>query len=165
MRPRPRRCADHLKVRTSAHQADCAPSTLAGFGALPLCVFTLAHIDELRARLGRADSLADYLRGLAAVGVVRFDSFVGDGHSEFFSADGRRIVSPSQHEVLAVADVSDRSTFLEHLRCHSAGDTSYLEMSKGLADSGVERWVADTTALTMTHLDRGGAVLLVEQVE
>ncbi|GAA3812686.1 DUF1398 family protein [Nocardioides panacisoli] len=128
-------------------------------------MFTMAQIDDLHARLGRADSLGDYLRGLAAAGVVRFESLVSDGRSEFFSADGLRVVSPAHHEVLQVAEVSDRTTFLEHLRRHSAGETSYLEMSKSLADSGVEKWVADTTALTMSYLDRAGVVLLVETIE
>jgi hypothetical protein len=45
-------------------------------------VFTIAQIDDLHTRLGHSDSLADYMRGLAALGVVRFDSFVIDGHSE-----------------------------------------------------------------------------------
>ena len=128
-------------------------------------VFTMAQVDDLHARLGHADSLADYMRGLAALGVIRFDSFVTDGHSEFFSADGQCVVSPAHHEVLAVAEVSDRGSFLGHLRRHSDGETSYVEMSKGLTASGVEKWVADTAALTMTYLDRGGAPLLVEGVE
>jgi uncharacterized protein YbcV (DUF1398 family) len=124
----------------------------------------MAQIDDLHARLGRADSLADYLRGLAAIGVVRFESFVTDGRSEFFSAEGRRLVSPPHHERLTVAEMSDRGALLEHLRRHSEGETSYVEMSEGLAASGVEKWVADTTATTLTYCDRAGAVLLVEAV-
>ena len=125
----------------------------------------MAQIDDLHARLGRAESLADYLRGLAAIGVVRFESFVTDGHSEFFSADGYQVDSPTHHKVLLVADMSDRGAFLEHLRRHSAGETSYFEMSEGLAASGVEKWVADTAALTMTYCDRAGVALLIEKVE
>ena len=136
---------------------DCSPTIFA--------VFTLAQIDDLHVRLGRADSLADYMHGLAAIGVARFDSFVTDGHSEFFNADGQRITSPAHHEMLAVAEVSDRDTCLEHLRRHSDGETSYVEMSEGLAEAGVERWVADTTALTMTYRDRAGVALLVEEVQ
>jgi hypothetical protein len=63
-------------------------------------MFTMAQIDELHDRLGRAETLAEYVRGLAAIGVVRFDSFVIDGHSEFVGADGHRVVSPAYHEVL-----------------------------------------------------------------
>ena len=128
-------------------------------------VFTMDQIDDLHARLGHADSLGDYLRGLAALRVVRFDSFVSDGHSEFFSTDGRRVVSPAHHEPFAVAAASDRDSFLEHLRRHGEGETSYDEMSRGLAECGVEKWVADTAAMTMTYLDRAGAALLVERVE
>jgi uncharacterized protein YbcV (DUF1398 family) len=67
--------------------------------------------------------------------------------------------------VFAVAEVSDRDALMEHLRRHSNGETSYVEMSAGLAESGVEKWVADTAALTMTYRDRAGAALLVEKIE
>jgi uncharacterized protein YbcV (DUF1398 family) len=93
-----------------------------------------------------------------------FESFVTDGHSEFFSADDRRLVSPPHHERLTVAEMSDRGALLEHLRRHSEGEMTYVETSEGLAASGVEKWVADTTATTLTYCDRAGAVLLVEEV-
>lgn len=128
-------------------------------------MFTLAQIDDLHARLGRAETLADYVRGLAALGVVRFESFVVDGHSEFFGADGRRVVSPPHHEALTVAETTDRASFLEHLRRRHDQETTYVEMSAGLAASGVERWVVDTAARTMTYRDRAGAALLVEQIQ
>jgi uncharacterized protein YbcV (DUF1398 family) len=142
------------------------PEPLATPGLSPnmLVVFTMAQIDDLHARFGRADSLADYFRGLAEIGVARFDSFVADGHSEFVGAEGQRVVSPPHHELLAIADVSTRAAFLDHLQRHLDGETSYLEMSRGLAASGVEKWVADTAALTMTYLDRDGVALLVEKV-
>jgi uncharacterized protein YbcV (DUF1398 family) len=128
-------------------------------------MFTWAQIEEMHGRLGLAETLADYLRGLAALGVVRFESFVSDGHTEFFGAGGQRVVSPTHHEVLRVAEDSDRDAFLEHLRQHVARETSYLDMSRGLADSGVEKWVADTAALTMTYRGRDGVVLLVDQID
>jgi len=127
-------------------------------------MFTMAQIDELHDRFGRAETLADYFRGLAAIGVTRVDSFVTDGHSVFLGADGQRVVSPSYHEVLAIHDVSDREAFLNHLQRSRDGETSYVEMSAGLAASGVEKWVMDTTALTMTYIDRAGVALLVEKV-
>src|SRR4051794_34269326 len=101
----------------------------------------MAQIDDLHARFGRAETLADYMHGLASLGVVRFESFVVDGHSEFFSADGRRVVSPPHRELLTVAEVSDQTSFLDHLRLHRDKKPSYVEMSAGLAASGVEKWV------------------------
>lgn len=127
-------------------------------------MFTLAEIDELHARLGTASHLPDYLQALAEIGVVRFESFLVDGHTEFFAADGQRVSSAPHHEDLVVAGTSDREAFLEHLRRHAAGETTYVEMSAGLAARGVEKWAADTAALTMTYVDRAGEVLLVEDV-
>lgn len=127
-----------------------------------VAVFTMAQIDELHDRWGRAESLGEYFRGLAGIGVVRFESFVADGHSEYFGADGHSVVSPPHHEILVVAEVSDRPSFLNHLRRHVAGETSYLEMTAGLASSGIAKWVVDTVALTFTYRDRAGTAVLVE---
>lgn len=125
---------------------------------------TLAEIDALHARLGSADTVADYLRALAAIGVTRVVSFLADGHSEYVHRDGEALISPPHHEVLQVAQVPDRQAFLEHLRRHRDKETTYLEMSAGLASSGVEKWVMDTDALTITYHDRTGGELLVDEV-
>ncbi|HWA67438.1 MAG TPA: DUF1398 family protein [Mycobacteriales bacterium] len=127
-------------------------------------MFTIEEIDELHERLGNANTLPDYVRALGALGVVRYDSFISDGHSEFFAADGRKVVSQSAHEELAVAETSDREAFLGHLRRHERAETSYLEMSRGMAESGVERWTVDVGAMTMTFHGRTGEALLVEQI-
>ena len=37
-------------------------------------------------------------------------------------------------------------------------------MSKGLAESGVEKWSFDTSALTIAYYDKAGNELLVEAV-
>jgi uncharacterized protein YbcV (DUF1398 family) len=68
------------------------------------------------------------------------------------------------HDELTVAETSDRDAFLDHLRRHEQGETSYLEMSRGMADSGIERWTVDSHAMTMSFCDRSGDVPLVEQI-
>ena len=95
---------------------------------------------------------------------MRYDSFVSDGHSEYEGPDAERIASPPAHETLSVAEDSDREAFVDHLKRHERGDTGYLEMSRGLADSGVQKWTVDTHAMTMTYYDRTGAALLVEKI-
>jgi uncharacterized protein YbcV (DUF1398 family) len=127
-------------------------------------VFTIKQIDDLHDRQGRAETLVDYVGSLAALGVVRYDSFVSDGHSEYEGPDAERIASPPAHETLSVAEDSDREAFVDHLKRHERGDTGYLEMSRGLADSGVQKWTVDTHAMTMTYYDRTGAALLVEKI-
>ena len=41
---------------------------------------------------------------------------------------------------------------------------NYLEMSRGLANSGVEKWTFDTNKMTMTYYYKGGNVMLLEEI-
>ena len=127
-------------------------------------MFTIEQIDELHGRLGSANTLAQYVRALKALGVERYDSYLADGHSEYFGQDGHWVVSPPVHEVLPLAETGERETFLEHLRRHEQRQTTYLEMSKGLAQSGIEKWTVDTARMTMTYYDKSGREMLVEQI-
>lgn len=127
-------------------------------------MFTIEQIEELHGPLGNAETLSDYVRSLAALGVTRYDSFVSHGHSEYMTHDAHRVISDAVHDELIVAESSDSDAFLDHLRRHERGETSYLEMSRGMADSGIEKWTVDTRTMTMTFYDRSGDVLLVEQI-
>ena len=127
-------------------------------------MFTIEEIDELHRRFGRADTLPAFVHALAELGVVRCHSFVSDGHSEYVGLDARTVSSSPVHQTLSVAGTSDCDAFLGHLRRHEHGETSYLDMSEGLADSEVERWTVDTHAMTMTFYDTTGSALLVEQI-
>jgi uncharacterized protein YbcV (DUF1398 family) len=127
-------------------------------------VFTIEQIEELHGRLGSARTLAEYVRSLAAIGVVRYDSYVSDGRSEYLGHDGHRVISQPVHDPLTIAADSDRQAFLDHLARHERGETSYLEMSRAMAASGVAGWSVDTHAMTMTFHDRSGEVLLAERI-
>jgi uncharacterized protein YbcV (DUF1398 family) len=127
-------------------------------------VFTIEQIHDIHDRLGTMERFPDYVRALGAIGVDKYDSYLTDGHSEYFAEDGRSVVSAAVHEVLPVNDASDREKVVEHLGLHEHGRTSYLEMSRGLADSGVEKWTVDTTAMTLSYLDKQGRELLTEAI-
>jgi len=127
-------------------------------------MFTLEQINDIHDRFGHQDTVAQYLRALNAIGVERSESFIADGHSEYFGQGGETVVAPPAHEVLAIAGTSSRDELLEHLARHSEGKTSYVDMSKGLAQSGVEKWSFDTSALTITYYDKAGNELLTEAV-
>ena len=127
-------------------------------------MFTLEQIDDIHDRFGRQDTIEQYLRALNAIGVQRSDSFLADGHSEYFGKGGETVVTPPAHEVLAIAGTSNRDRLVQSLALHTQGKTSYLEMSQGLAQSGVEKWTFDTSALTIAYYDKAGNELLTEAV-
>ena len=127
-------------------------------------MFTIEQINDLHARLGSAKTLPEYVRALKTLGVERYNSYLADGHSEYFGQGAHRVVSPPVHEVLPVAETGQRETFLQHLHRHEQGQTTYLEMSGGLAQSGIEKWTVDTGRMTMTFYDKAGSEMLVEQI-
>ena len=127
-------------------------------------MFTIEQIDAIHARLGSASTLPEYVQALKALGIERYDSYLADGHSEYVGRGGHKVVSPAAHEVLAVAEISQREAFLQHLREHELGQTTYLEMSRGLAQSGIEKWTVDTSEMTMAFYDKAGKEMLVEQI-
>jgi uncharacterized protein YbcV (DUF1398 family) len=128
-------------------------------------MFTLEQINNIHDRFGKADTLAQYLEALKNIGVDKCDSFIADGHSEYLGKGGHRVISPPVHHKLSIADTSNRERFLEHLSLHNQGMTNYVEMSKGLADSGIEKWTFDTNKMTMTYYDKDGNEILVEAIK
>jgi uncharacterized protein YbcV (DUF1398 family) len=128
-------------------------------------MFTIEQITDIHDRLGNSDTLGPYLRALREIGVETYDSYITDGHSEYHGADGQTLVGPAFHERFAIAETCDRQQFLETMREVEQGGLGYVEMSKALADNGVEKWTFDTGKLTITYLDRAGNVLLAENVE
>lgn len=128
-------------------------------------VFTLDQVNDIHDRLGNADRLRRWLHELHAIGVKRCDSFIVDGHTVYSGDSGHTVVTPPTHETLTIAATSSRDGLIQHLRRHGENKTSYVEMSKGLADRGVEKWTFDTTNLTIAYYDRAGHELLVEAVD
>lgn len=127
-------------------------------------MFTLDQINDIHDRLGSADTLTEYLLALRDIGITSYDSFITDGHSEYHGADTPTLVSLPTHEILTIADVADKAAFREHLRLHEAGQTSYLDMSKALAESGVEKWTFDTRKLTIACYDKAGNQMKTEPI-
>jgi uncharacterized protein YbcV (DUF1398 family) len=127
-------------------------------------MLTIEDINDLHARLGSARTLPEYVRALKVLGVERYDSYLAGGHSEYFGQGGHRIVSPPVHEVLPVAETGQRETFLQHLRRHEQRQTTYSEMSRDLAQSGIGKWTVDTIRMTMTFYDKAGREMLVEPI-
>lgn len=128
-------------------------------------MFTIEQINDLHARLGEAQTLVEYVRALKAIGVEKYDSYLTDGHSEYFGKRGHKVISAPAHDKLSIAEKSIRENFLKHLKLHEQGKTTYIEMSKGLAESGIEKWTVDTSKTAMIFYDKAGNEMLVERIK
>jgi uncharacterized protein YbcV (DUF1398 family) len=82
-------------------------------------MFTLDQINDIHKRLGKQTALPEYLKALKAIGVDIYDSFITDGHSEYFGKDNQKVVSPPVHKTLTIANKSNREGLLKHLSLHN----------------------------------------------
>jgi len=128
-------------------------------------MFTLEQIDNIHERLGKQTSLPEYLLALNSIGVIKYDSFLTDGHSEYYGMGDYKVVSQPTHEKYSITTKCNRQDFLEHLSLHEQGKTNYFEMTKGLANSGIEKWTFDTVEMTITYYDIKGNEVLAEKLE
>jgi len=92
-------------------------------------MFTLEQINNIHDRLGKAETLSQYLEALRNTAVDKCDSFITDGHSEYFGKGGHKVVSLPVHEKLPIAETSNRESFLKHLNLHEERKTNYPELS------------------------------------
>lgn len=126
-------------------------------------MFTIEQINKIHERYGKKDSLASYLKALKEIGVEKEESFVSDGHSEYYGQN-HKISSSPHHEKLNISKEINHEEFLKHLSLHNEGKTTYLAMANGLAGSGIEKWRFDTEKMTLTYYDSKGGEMLVEEL-
>jgi len=67
--------------------------------------------------------------------------------------------------ILALLVLPGSKADSEHLDILNQQKTSYLEMSRGLAESGVEKWTFDTNNLTITYCDKAGHEMFAEALK
>ena len=129
-----------------------------------MAMFTIEQINDLHEKLGTMNDFLSYVTALKLLGVEKYDSYLTDGHSQYFGAGGHYIKSAPVHEKLIITNNSDKEGFLRHLALHGERKTDYMTMSRGLAESGIEKWTVDTGAATISYCDKKGDKLLVESI-
>lgn len=129
-----------------------------------MAMFTIEQINDAHEKLGTMKDFLSYVKALKLLGVEKYDSYVTDGHSQYFGAEGYSVKSEPVHEKLAIAKKADKERFLRHLALHEEGKTDYMTMSRGLAESGIAKWTVDTVAATISYYDEKGTPLLLESL-
>jgi uncharacterized protein YbcV (DUF1398 family) len=127
-------------------------------------MFTIEQINDVHKKLGAMKDFSDYVSALKLLGVEKYDSYLTDGHSEYFGSAGYCIESAPVHEKLHIAENSNKEKFLLHLALHEQRKTDYMSMSRGLAESGIAKWTVNTNLATISYYDKKGDPLLVESI-
>lgn len=128
-------------------------------------MFTLDQIREAHAKVKSGADFPHYVADLITLGVWKYNTFVHDGHVEYFGDTANTLVSPAKYEPLTVADTSDASGFRERLQAHQRGETDYMTFCRDAARAGALKWTVDTEAMTCIYYDKVGNVIFKENLK
>lgn len=127
-------------------------------------MFTLDQISTAHAKVKSGADFPQYVQDLKALGVTHYDTFVADGHSDFYGAGGTRISSPARYDAMPVASEADPVQFKHSLLIHQQGQTDYPAFCDQSAAAGVEKWTTNIDTMEVVYYDTKENVLLTEAI-
>lgn len=127
-------------------------------------MFTLDQISTAHAKVKSGGDFPRYIQDIKGLGVVRYETFVADGHAVYWAASGDSLKSAEKYAVLAVARNGDTDAFVRGLKAHQRGETDYRTFCKQAADAGIEKWVVNVKEMTCTYYTVKGEEVLREGI-
>jgi len=127
-------------------------------------MFTIAQIKNAHSKVKSGADFPEYIQDILKLGVIYFETYVFDGHTNFFGTNGFKISSEGEYLRLQVADKSNLPQFKTDLKTHQKGNTDYPTFCKNCATSGVEKWIVSIVNMTCSYYDKEGKVMLVETI-
>ncbi|GGH63309.1 uncharacterized protein YbcV (DUF1398 family) [Filimonas zeae] len=127
-------------------------------------MFTIEAIKAAHAKVKSGADFPAYIRDLKNLGVGYYETWVTDGHTDYYGAGEEKQVAVAQYGPLDIAATANVTAFAQRLREHQQGATDYLTFCGHCAEHGVEKWVVCLDKMTCTYYDTAGNELLQEKV-
>ena len=127
-------------------------------------MFTVEQIQAAHSQIKSGADFPAYVQNIKALGVMSYDTYVSDGHTDYYGVDGFKLSSPAKYAALSVEDISNPQQFKTDLLAHQQGNSDYPTFCEQSAQSGVEKWVVSMEEMTCTYFNKKGNKILVEQV-
>jgi uncharacterized protein YbcV (DUF1398 family) len=127
-------------------------------------MFTTAQIKEAHSKVKSGADFPKYIQDLINLGVIGYDTFVADGHVEYFGDNNYRTTATETYATLAVATSANKERFIEFLVMHQEGQTDYLTFCKHAAQCGIAQWTVNIIEKTCTYFDNNQNSILIEKI-
>lgn len=127
-------------------------------------MFTIEQIKKAHSKVKSGADFPSYIQDLRELGVTHYESFVEDGHTEYYGANEYKTTSPASYESLTIATTSNEEQFKKDLKAHQQGKTNYSEFCNDCAKSGIEKWTVSIEEMTCTYFEKAGKKMLVEEI-
>ena len=127
-------------------------------------MFTVEQIEQAHQKVKSGADFPKYIQEIKQMGVVGFETWANDSHTEYFGENNYKTRSNPQYAELSIAGKSDKIRFVGYLKQHQRGETDYYTFCAHCAETGIEKWKVSLEAMTCTYYDKAGNEILVEQI-
>ena len=127
-------------------------------------MFTIEQITEAHSKVKSGADFPAYIQELKKIGVTHYETFVADGHTNYYGTNNYKITSPVKYETLTIAEVSNKERFIADLKAHQNGKTDYLTFCNDSSRSGIEKWSVCMDEMTCIYFDKAGNKILTEEI-
>jgi len=127
-------------------------------------MFTLEQIKAAHSKVKSGADFPAYIQDIKKLGVTFYETFVTDGHTNYFGANDYKTSSAARYEPLAIAETANLEQFKADLKAHQQGKTDYPTFCNHCAKSGIEKWAVSMDKMTCTYYNLIGHEMLVEQI-
>ena len=102
--------------------------------------FTVADIEKAHEKVKSGADFPNYIKEIKSLGVIAFETWVVDSHTNYFGTDNFEKTSDAQYDDLMIVDDVNIEKFTAYLKIHQKGETNYFTFCKHCAETGVEKW-------------------------
>ncbi|TPG44068.1 DUF1398 domain-containing protein [Flavobacterium pectinovorum] len=127
-------------------------------------MFTIEQIKEAHSKVKSGADFPNYIQDLIILGVKGYDTFVHDGHVEYYGVNNYNVTSDEKYDEIKVAAFANKERFIEFLVIHQSGQTDYLTFCNHAAQCGIAKWRVDIIEMTCTYYDKSGDEILIEKI-
>lgn len=127
-------------------------------------MFTIEEIQKEEQKIKTGADFPQFAKALKTMGIIRCDVYVINGMSTYFGNGDKTLQGPPAYEDLLIEEKSSVEELKEALKVHQIKTIDYQTFCRKAASAGVEKWIIDLNAMTVTYLDMAGNELIVENI-
>lgn len=127
-------------------------------------MFTIEQIKEAHSKVKSGADFPNYIQDLIILGVKGYDTFVNDGHVQYFGVNNYTVTSDEKYDLIEIAPSANKERFIEFLVMHQDGQTDYLTFCNHAGQCGIAKWRVDIIEMTCTYFDLSDTEILIEKI-
>ena len=127
-------------------------------------MFTVEQIKAAHSKVKSGADFPAFIQDIKKLGVTFYETFVTDGHTDYYGANNYKTTAPAKYNELTVAETSNIEKFKVDLNENKQCKTDFLTFIGMCATFGIKKWAVCLDKMTCTYYDKAENEILVEKI-